>query len=84
MSEMTDDEKRAIESLACAPQYDAPIREEAIAIFRRHIRTPQHQWNDHMRFMSEIDSKCPDYALRAVYRNSVQIHAKARAKAVAG
>jgi hypothetical protein len=83
MELLTDDEKRAIEALACAPQYDAPIRAEAVAIFRRHIRTPQRQWNDHMRFMSEIDSEYPDYGLRAVYRNSVQIHAKARSRAAA-
>ena len=77
---MTDDEKHIIERYARA-HYANPrieeMRQAAIEVHRRHLRTPKdgsnprEGWNIHMRFMSEVDTPVPDYVLRATYRKQL-------------
>lgn len=68
---MTDDDKRAIEKFA---QHGGSglVRQDAINAHRRYLRdTKKRDWNIHMKFMSEIDTPCPDYSLRAMYRKQL-------------
>lgn len=72
--QMPDADKRVIERFAAtkAVGSEDALRMAAINIFRRYVRhTPQAKWNLHMKFMSEVDSKCPDYGLRAIYRKQL-------------
>ena len=73
---MTEDEKRTIETFArqgaLFDQRDI-LREKSVAIFRQYLRhTPKKDWGPHMKFMSEIDSPCPDYGLRRLYRDQLK------------
>lgn len=47
--------------------------DEAITIFRNNIRAWNCRWgtDPYMDFMSEIDTKAPDYSLRWCYRQRV-------------
>jgi len=50
------------------------LRDEAIAIYRKHIREWINEGNPrcpYMGFMSEIDNPCPDLGLRAHYRAAI-------------
>lgn len=60
---LTPEEKRAIAEYA---EYGGPLqRQRAIDIFHKHIAVPKDHWGNCMNFMSEIDSKVPDLALRS-------------------
>ena len=72
---MSGEDRRAIERYAAAGVHDPSIdmfRTAAVEAFRRYLRdTPKARWNVHMKFMSEIDTKAPDYGLRAMYRRQL-------------
>ena len=68
---MTDEDKQAIERFACAGGTGRDFTERraaAVDAHRRYLHTKRHDWNLHMKFMSEVDTPCPDYGLRAMYR----------------
>jgi hypothetical protein len=70
---LTDEEKRVIEEFASYRGADAhghKLRADALAIYRKycHPQTFEDAWGDHMAFMSEMDSPCPDYGLRSILR----------------
>ena len=73
---MTDEDRLAIERYARA-HYTNPrieeMRQAAVDAHRRNLRTPSERsnWNIHMRFMSEVDTPCPDYVLRASLRKQL-------------
>ena len=72
---MSKDDESAIERFARAhytnPRIDG-MRERAILAYRRYLRdTKQRDWNLHMKLMSEVDTPCPDYSLRAMYRKQL-------------
>lgn len=73
---MTDEDKKAIERFARAhannPRH-GELREAAIEAHRRYLgeRSRHREWNLHMKFMSEVDTPVPDYALRAMYRKQL-------------
>lgn len=72
---MDEADRRAIERLAASSSQRTSdymtIRATAVAAFYKYIRLPKKHWNNHMFFMSEIESPCPDYGLRARYRADV-------------
>lgn len=49
-----------------------PLREEALSVYRFFLGTlPKDKWNIHMKFMSEVDNRSPDLALRSQYRKQL-------------
>lgn len=68
---MNDVDTRAIEVLAAAKSYHGPERAPAIDAFYRGLRNGELDKTPHMRFMSEVDNKCPDLMLRSRYRQDV-------------
>lgn len=69
---MADDDMKAIEKYAVARKPADDLRAAAITAHRRYLRdTKRYDWNIHMKFMSEVDSPCPDYTLRAMYRKQL-------------
>lgn len=70
---MTDEDKLVIERYARA-YYANPrieeMRQAAIEVHRRNLTTPWGR-DIHMLFMSEVDTPCPDYVLRAKYRKQL-------------
>jgi hypothetical protein len=68
---LTPLERHLIEEFAAG---DKSLRPKAVKIFHKHVC----DWvksgkgdSPHMAFMSEIDSPCPDFGLRAYYRNQL-------------
>ena len=70
---MTDEDKAAIELYARTGARHDEIRARAIKAFRCYLLSsgPKAEWNLHMKFMSEVDTPCPDYSLRAMYRKQL-------------
>jgi hypothetical protein len=69
--ELTPEEMKCIEGFAGG---DKSLRDKAIDIYRRHVRewvTGGKKGSPHLDFMSEVDSPCPDFGLRARYRFDV-------------
>ena len=62
---MTQAEKDIIRDFACSGQG----KEQALQAYRRNLVLYQvSRGTPELDFMSEVDSICPDLALRAVYR----------------
>lgn len=70
---LTNEEKQIIEEFAAYRGSDAHfhrLKFDAVNVYRKYC-TPQTfeaSRGPHMEFMSEIDSKCPDYSYRAAMR----------------
>ena len=47
------------------------FREKAVAVHHKYIPTIGVRGNDLQRFMAEVDHPCPDYSLRADYKEKV-------------
>jgi hypothetical protein len=62
---MTDKEKKIIRRFA---KGDKDLRSQALEIHRRNL---QDLNSDEQRFMSEIDSPCPDFLMRRYYREKL-------------
>lgn len=69
-TELTNHEIEIITGLA---KGDLSVKDEAIAIYRRHRWTSDPWANMYLGFMSEVDTPVPDLALRARYRDSIAI-----------
>lgn len=65
---MTRNEERIIERYASGERW---LRAKALTIYWQSLETEGVVDTLHQRFMSEIDSPCPDYALRARYRQQL-------------
>ena len=63
--DMTIEEKRIIWDFA---QGDRRLREDAIAIHRKYVRTLGARGTLEQRYMAEVDHSVPDYGLRERYR----------------
>lgn len=61
---MTPEEKALICQFA---KGDKSLREKAVKIYRSYL-VKTGRCTDEMRFMSEVDSPCPDLSLRSIYR----------------
>ncbi|WP_315922296.1 hypothetical protein [Mesorhizobium sp. SP-1A] len=67
-TELTNDEIDVITRFA---KGDRAVKDEAIAIYRKHRWTSDPWANIYLGFMSEVDTPIPDLALRARYRDSI-------------
>ena len=71
---MDGPERNTIKQFAAG---DQSLREDALRIFHNTIahcrvkKVPLPHGDVHFEFMSEIDSPCPDYGLRAMYRKQI-------------
>lgn len=68
--ELTNDEIDVITRFA---KGDFAVKDEAVAIYRKHRWTSDPWANIYLGFMSEVDTPVPDLALRARYRDSIMI-----------
>lgn len=67
-TELTNDEIDVITRFA---KGEREVKDEAIAIYRKH-RWVNDPWaNIYLGFMSEVDTPVPDLALRARYRDAI-------------
>lgn len=72
-SEKTELTNHEIEIITGFAKGDLGVKDEAIAIYRRHRWTSDPWANIYLGFMSEVDTPVPDLALRARYRGSILI-----------
>jgi hypothetical protein len=64
----TDDEREVIRALANG---DQSRRDEAIAIYERHLRKGVFHQDPYFEFMSEITSPCPCFVVKGRARSAI-------------